>query len=660
MIEGVIFSSLNFWLGYVYFLCAIFTAFYIPGSVVLGKIKLTIFQQTVLSIMTGMVLWGWQGFIFGYMNFRFFSYIYIFVFFFIWIKHVKIKNPNFKKFLPDKANLILIVIIVCGCLMQLSSIWFTGVRTSQGLYFCCADARDNILNIAISQQVVDHFPPFEPGLYGKNVTNYHYWSSLITGELVRVYKLPLIATNYQYMTLFISIFLGLSAITFAKTVINRKLFPVLLVSFLYFGGDLIWLLVGLIHGSQIFTMQPIESGQKFLENLPRSFSIVSFFAFISLFVLWIKKKDPKQSVIISLIAASLVGFKIYTGLFVLSGLAFLGLYYLWKRDYKGIFPVVLSIVLSLIIYLPVNSGAGGFYFTGFWRFENFIVQPALGELNRLELARLIYLSHENWLRVAGYEILYLSLFFLLTFGVKIFGFVQNRKSLSTFPLELHLIFIPGFIASFILGSFFIQTSGGSNTFNFLVTIYILGSIYVALAFYYWLRNQKLLSTVVLCLILTVSLPRGVYATWTNIQNIQNHRGFTIDNMELMAIDRLSSIKTDSVVLVDPAFLMDYQTPYVGLLSRQRMFLSGQVDELEGHSINFSDRRRALNNILHSPNVATVSSLILRYNIGYLFMKGKDRISATDSAKFLEEVYENSSAKILKVNKDKISVSSPKL
>ena len=34
--------------------------------------------------------------------------------------------------------------------------------------------------------------------------------------------------------------------------------------------------------------------------------------------------------------------------------------------------IILTFILSALIYFPVNSGAGGLYFTGLWRFENFI------------------------------------------------------------------------------------------------------------------------------------------------------------------------------------------------------------------------------------------------------------------------------------------------
>ena len=196
-----------FWINFVYFFIAVFFAFYIPGVILLSRLKLTKFQETVLSLMVGMVLWGWQGFILGYLNLRWFSYVYLFVFFFLWIKS-KPKIPKFGFVRNIKTDYILVAIILLGVFAQLTSVWFSGTSMDKGLTFCCGMTPDNILSIAITNSVVNNFPPFEPGYYGKLITNYHYWGNLVMGELVRVFGLPLIATNYQYMTLFISLFFG--------------------------------------------------------------------------------------------------------------------------------------------------------------------------------------------------------------------------------------------------------------------------------------------------------------------------------------------------------------------------------------------------------------------------------------------------------------------
>lgn len=641
----------------IVFVLAIFLAFYIPGNVILNRLKLSPFQKFVLSFLVGMVLWGWQGFILGYLSARWFSYIYLLFFLLIWFK-ANLKNLiKFKKIefslAKKKLDFILISLIIFGVLLQLTSVWFTGISTQKGLYFCCGSVQDNILQIAITSQIVKQFPPFEPGMYGTYIQNYHYWDSLVMGELVRVFHLPLIAINYQFMTVFISLFLGLSAIVFSQLLNLGKVFTRWLAFFLYLGGDFVWVLIAIFRGRDFFNMTPLESGQQFLENLPRAFAVVVLFAALSIFLVWLKKKDFRVGILLSLIFASLIGFKIYIGLFVFPGLVILALYDLIKKRYQSFFVLILTGILSLIIYLPVNSGAGGLYYAGQWRFEDFIVQGYFGKLNNLELARRVYLAHNSWLRVIEYELIYAVLFIFAIFGTKLIGLIQSKKSLSRLPKELHLLLIPGFIVSFISGSFFLQRSGGSNTFNFLVSIFILGSIYTSLVCYYWLNKKNNFIKILLILVIVfLTIPRSLNQAYKNTNSIYEKKGFLIKNEEIKAINYLSGQgDNSSLVLVDSNILMDMQSPYLSFLSNKKMFLSGQIDELEAHSIDFSDRLDVRNTIFYSGNASSVSAALLNNNIGYLYMIRKDELASTDSAHFLKTGFYNKEIKILVVDKN---------
>lgn len=601
-----------------------------------------------------MVLWGWQGFIFGYLGLRWLSYIYLLAFFLIWLRPYLQNISKVKKFKlqvnRSSLDTILVILIILGVFIQLTSVWFTGVLTPKGLYFCCGTTQDNILQIAITEQIVKHFPPFEPGMYGRYIQNYHYWDSLVMAELVRVFKLPLIATDYQYMTVFISLFLGLSALVFAQILKLKKTFARWIVFFLYFGGDFVWVLIAIFRRQDFFIMNPLESGQQFLENIPRSVAIIAFFAFASIFLLWLKKKDKYTGILMALVAASLVGFKIYIGIFVIAGLGVLGLYYLIKREFKTTLPLILAAILSLIIYIPVNSNAGGLYFTGLWRFENFIVQPYLGALNRLELARVIYAQHHSIFRVAEYELIYFFVFIFAIFGTKLLGLFQNRKSLSLFPKELNIVLITGIIISAIAGLFFQQTSGGANTFNFLVSVFIIGSIYTALACFYWLdKRSKVIKVLFVSIIILLTVPRGIDQTYNNLVNITRGRGFVIVNKELTALNFLSKQKTGPLVLVDPKISMDAESPYVSFLGNSNMFLSGIVSELQGHGIDYSDRLKARDTIVNSNNAVLVSTYLLKYNIGYIYTIPNEVPKSTQSAYFLKQIFNNKKIQILEVN-----------
>src|ERR1700744_5675567 len=81
-----IFLLPSFWFFALIFLLASFFSFYIPGFFFIKKPYLPSFTSIVLSIIVGIALWGWQGFIFGFMHIRWMTYIYLLLFFILWLR----------------------------------------------------------------------------------------------------------------------------------------------------------------------------------------------------------------------------------------------------------------------------------------------------------------------------------------------------------------------------------------------------------------------------------------------------------------------------------------------------------------------------------------------------------------------------------------------
>jgi len=94
----------------------------------------------------------------------------------------------------------------------------------------------NLFDLSLITALIKHFPPFEPGMFGVAVHNYHYWSNLVVAELIMVFGLPLMATDYQYLTIVISLWLGLTAIVFTKLVKLDKKYAVSLPSPAFWAG----------------------------------------------------------------------------------------------------------------------------------------------------------------------------------------------------------------------------------------------------------------------------------------------------------------------------------------------------------------------------------------------------------------------------------------
>jgi hypothetical protein len=638
-----------FFIGnFLYFFFAVFVAFYIPGSLALRKINVPFFHRIVLGIGTGMVLWALQGFLFGLAHARFLTYVYIILACLWWMRtrwgQTKIQFHPLK---IEKLDLLIGFILLSGVLIQLTSVWFVGTVTPKGLYFCCANTNDNLYHLALTNQLIQHMPPQEPGMTGVIVHNYHYLGNIVVAELVRIFHLPLIQTQFLYTNFLISVLFGMSALVFAQVVGMKKQFQAWVLFFLYYGADLIYLLVSILRREINFSMTSLEDGGAFLNNPPRAFSIVLFFIGLALFGIWVTKKEKRAGWITAIVFGSLIGFKVYTGFFVLAGLSIVGVYFLWQRKYREMIPIILTGIISLLIYLPVNAGAGGFYYTGFNIFENFIVQPWMN-LVRLEEARLIYEAHHNIPRLIEYETIYMVLYFFSVFGTKMLGLFQTKKSLQLLPKEINIFLIAGIAASLPLGVFFQQTSGGANSFNFLVSIFIIGSIYTALACYFWLNKIKGLGKYVcIAAIVLITIPRIINNTYANIHAVITHNGFLIDTYQLDAFNFLKYHTAESsVIAVNPKnFITDYEdAPYISFMTNRPEYLAG-VGIITSHGVNVDTRAKALATIFSTQSCTDLQKRIGKSGIHYFIMSAPTVFGCKKTDGFLRIVYTNLKVKI---------------
>lgn len=646
------FGSLPFFLYFIYFLFSVFLAWYVPGNLVIRKISLGRFEKNILSLLVGLVLWGWQGFLFGYLNMRWLSYLYIVIFFLLFIKNINPKQIKFKKL---NFNPLIILILTTGVFLQIIGVFFMGARFPDRIVLCCGVTPDNNLELSIINEITQRFPPFEPGWYGHPLVNYHYWSHLVLAELVRVFKLPLVTTVYQYSTLLFSILFGLSLIAISKMLKMKKEFIYWLLFFSYFGGDAAYL-IPIIQGKGLgVPFEALEHAAQFFLNYPRAISIIVFLGGLMIFLQWIKDKKKSTGIILGLMFGSLIGFKVYTGIFVLTGCVVYGLFMLSKKEIKTTLPLFLTAFLSAIIYFPVNSKAGGLFYTGFWRANDFIVLPGLN-LSHLELAREIYEKGGNILRVLSFELLFTLVYIFITFGTKLIGFFQTKKSMKLFPFDLNIFLISGFTASFILGMFFWQKTGGPNTFNFLVTILILIPFYCALAAYYFISKMNnrfaIMATTILILL---TIPRIVFFTRDVFKKLSLTEMITIKEQEALKYLKEKTPK-DSIYLADPyddvglTHYSEYVSPYIPYMTQRLSFLSGIKDEMEAHGIEYKKRFTIVKEIYSNTDSKEIEKLLYANKISYLYMPSTVNLPVATTSTKIRIVFNNDYFKIYRTTK----------
>lgn len=642
--------SFEFIFFFLYSIIAIIIAVLIPGNVLLrqSKLRLPVLSDIVISAVVGSSSLVLIGFVSGYLEIRIATYIYIILAAILWVrnKYWKDIKINLKKSYSYPA-----LIIVVGSLLQLISTFFFNVKNPEGLSYCCVMVSDNLYFAALSQELVQRIPPYEPGLYGVVVNNYHYLSNLFVAEISRVFMIPITLLQFQVSSVYLSLMLGLSLLSLGRTLTNKWAFSLWLLFFAYFGGDLIWLVVLILQGPMhMFSMSSLEDGVKFLENPPRAYAVVQLFGGISMLIYTFKNKSKIFLLLTGVVFGTLIGFKVYIGIFAILGLVGLGIAGFFRKKYRYAFLALISILVSLAVYLPVNKDAGGLYFTSFWFFENFIVQPYLG-LQRLELARIVFVNDGKIFKSLFFEAIFVCLTLFSIFGTKLIALFQFPSAIKLLPWQIHIFLISGILPSFFAGFFFQQTSGGSNTFNFIVNVLTVFSVYSASALTFVSKFRKL-GIAITVVVVFLTIPRVLYVTYHNIVLLSTNELYYFRNTEVEALTFLKSQPLGLTLVDHKQFEMDKVSPYIRLYTNQPMFGSG-IGILVSHGIK-TDLQEKVSEIFEQGADSTGSAkLIKEHRIEYIVTGEKNPQLVYTGLEHSNIIFNNHEVTILKPSKEKI-------
>ncbi len=644
---------------FVWFLLSIFLAFYIPGRVVTGSLLKKSqgrFEKIILCLVTGMILWVFQGLAFGYLHARFLSYGYLLSLFIIWIKKYAAGKSimdvlNLKVLRQKHFNIpyLLVTIFVVGIFGQMIQFFITGFTFSNGIHSVMAAADDLMWHTAVISELTRRFPPHQPGLSNTFLHNYHFLSDLVTAELIRVFHLPYLATQFQFSYLLVSFLLGGVAYTLARTLNFSVLSATIFVYLQYFSSDVIYLITFITTRVFEFKVHPLEEGTMLLENPPRAFSYVVTYAGIIFLFYWLKHKSTKAGLISGLCLGSVIGFKVHTGLGILGGLLFLVFYFLAKKEIRMLVIPVFAVLISMAIHIPVNKLTGMPIYAPFEMSRMFAVQKAL-YLSHLELARRIYLTHFNYLQVWRMDITMLILLLIGQLGLKNLGWFPVKEMLIKLGTPLSIFLYASLLSLLILGTFFYQPIGGADIFNFYLAAGRILALFAAFNIAWIIQKvPRLIKIAIIIAILTTTLPRWVYKVDSFVHLF--NRGPLITSAELDAFSFIQkNTDKDVVMLVANKGQWDSRHPYVTAFTYRDTFLSGQ-NILYGHSVPYKKREETVETIFTSTDSNKVSKLLSENGITILYFYGNGELSSGLKGIPLKRVFQNSEITLYKFEKD---------
>ena len=238
------------------------------------------------------------------------------------------------------------------------------------------------------------------------------------------------------------------------------------------------------------------------------------------------------------------------------------------------------------------------------------------------MARTIYAGDNKWMQVSVFNIGFTVLYFIAIFGTKLLAVFNNRKSLLKLPAEFHLFFVPPIIISAMIGFFFNQEVGESNTFNFIVSSFIFLSFYAALFCAYLSENKRRwIGIVFTVFLILLTIPRACYKIYNNINDLTHYKGFVILRpiLDAARIIRQEAAEKD-VVLVDVrAFYFDKYGPVFSVLVDRPMYYSSEdfLRWFKGPEDEIQKRKFVRDTIFTDPNILNVASVLKTSNINYI-------------------------------------------
>lgn len=635
-------SDINIYLYFFLFLLAVVVSWCIPGWVVLSWSGLR--QQSarfLLSLPVGMVLWGVQGYLFGYLGLRFLTLIYVLVFFLIFIREQDTKKwIDFSIILTHskRQSIWLLLAIIISAVIQVFGHIGSGLfsTTEGGVAFYFVNAVDGMMHLSYIQSLATHFPPQEPGAAGLPLVNYHYWSDLVLADIARVWRVPVIHLFFQFAPLLLSVLTTALFVYLIKKLGGATKSLAVGLLLLTFGGDAAYVITLILHGTWAQDVSSLDSGVSFYFNIPQVFARFVLITIILLLLEWWKTKKRVLGIVIILLIASLTGFKIYYALYAVLGFCFV-IGFEWVQSFikhiqEGtMFSAIqktvaghwhslalLAVLATLMfaIYLPTNHGAGGLTYS-FFEWPHLLLSADNIDFRDWFLRMQVYTAAGNTRNIVILNLLAVLLTGIAIYGTRMIGMVPLFRPRSEEWLKLLIFFVPTNLVFILLGLFTLQTSGGLNIFNFLI-VPILSFNLIAAFNLERLPNKLFIVAFVLLCVFTIPRSALQLSEYGN-RYYRGNADYVVSSAELEAFTYIrSSAPETAVIQAAPSNGYALSTPYISFFAQRPSYVSG-VGLLESHNQPSRARLAVFNEIIALPDGNDRSAALQQLGITHLFI-----------------------------------------
>ncbi len=474
---------------------------------------------------------------------------------------VFIKNRGWSKLTDQRPefsrnNILIGLLILIGTIFQVIPIFKTALLFDYGIGFWGPNAHDGVWHIALINQLLKSIPPVDPIFSGPVLYNYHYFYDLLVAATAYIIKSDVLSLVFRFYPVVFSLLLGIGSVCLINLLFrqSRNLTLTTLISLflIYFAGSFGWI-VEFIKQRHLGGESAFWANQSVSFNLnpPFAISLLITIAIILLFAM--KNKSVKKAFLLIILAGTLIGFKAYAAVLVLTSLLIFGVVELIKkRQFYYLVVFGLAGMVTATIYL-INFGFKGlsqsgslFIFAPFWFINSMIDSPDRIGWERLSIARYYSLQRREWFKFLTVELIGLGFFLIGNLGMRCFGFIK-MLNLKIFQDEDRIfVWVLSFF-SLVIPLIFVQSGTPWNSIQFLYYFMYIAAVFTGPALADFFNRFKILALPLMTLFLMIAPINSIV---TAIGYLGDNPHAWISNSEMNGLKFLSE-QTDGFVLTYP-------------------------------------------------------------------------------------------------------------
>jgi hypothetical protein len=407
---------------------------YLPGSLILKKLKIKSFWDLDLSV--GITILGTTLF-FG--RWLFSSNLLLLLIFLISAIYASLNYKKIQISFPKiKLNYALLFVLFLGATAQSLPYILSLAKGEPFIFYDLISNHDQAWHTSLIFELTNHFPPQIPGFSGVVLKNYHYLYDLILAANLKLFNLNISYLLQGIYPIAISLFFGLSIYRVTTLLTKDKLTPILAVFFGYFANNLSFILQ--FFGKKDWQISNLIFDQPiiylFNHQTVLSISIVIYLA-ILLSKSNLKKLNIKKALLISLGLTSLILLKIYAFIVIISALT---IYWVLNYKNKNLFLILCISGLISLAYLLLTFNFGGKFidFNPGWVAEAFFDKTLAPIFPKLLGLQAIWKQQHVYFKTILLKIFSLLLLLTLSFHLRLVGFLGlfYKKTSSLYKLLL--------------------------------------------------------------------------------------------------------------------------------------------------------------------------------------------------------------------------------